>query len=90
MFNRNCLHCGSRYTYAVPSRAKIKVGEDGKVMADEQGLALKVMCRRCRNCGLDYFEDDRAAKNRAPSETEQKMLEAVRKYQEDKEKKKIQ
>jgi hypothetical protein len=89
MFNRTCMHCGSRFTYAVPSRAKNKVTEDGRLVADEQGLAVKVMCRRCRNCGIDYFEDERLT-NRPPTEVEQKMLEEVRKYREEKEKKKLQ
>ena len=89
MFNRTCVHCGSRFTYAVPTRSKIKVDADGKMEADENGFAIKIMCRRCRNCGEDYFEDQRAP-NRLVTDVEQKMLEAVRKYREDKEKKKLQ
>lgn len=89
MFSRSCIHCGSRFTYAVPSRAKNKVDENGRLVADEQGLAIKVMCRRCRNCGQDYFEEERHL-NRPPTETEQKMLDAIREHREEKEKKKLQ
>jgi hypothetical protein len=90
MINKRCPNseCGSMNTYAVPSRAKNKVDSDGKYVADENGLAIKVMCRRCRNCGEDYYDEQHP--RRAPTETEQKMLEAVRKYRDEKEKKKLQ
>lgn len=82
MINKRCpnMECGSNNTYAVPSRARNKIDEDGKLVADENGLAVKVMCRRCRNCGEDYYDEQRA--KRPPTETELKMLEEVRKYRE--------
>lgn len=60
MINKRCPRagCNSTHTYAVPSRAKTKVDEDGKVVLDEiTGEPVKIMCRRCRNCGNDYFDD---------------------------------
>jgi hypothetical protein len=60
MINKRCPReeCRSTHTYAVPSRAKTKVGEDGKVVLDEvTGEPVKIMCRRCRNCGRDYFDE---------------------------------
>jgi hypothetical protein len=60
MINRRCPNpeCGgSTNTYAVPSRAIVKVAADGKVDVDSNGIPVKIMCRRCRNCGQDYFDD---------------------------------
>jgi hypothetical protein len=55
--NKNCPGCGSRFTYAVPSRNKVKVGPDDKIMRDESGREIMVKCRRCRSCGDDYYDD---------------------------------
>jgi len=91
MINKRCpnAECGSTNTYAVPSRSKNKVDEDGRLVVDENGLAVKVMCRRCRNCGEDYYDDQKRI-SRPPTETEQKMLEEVRRYREERERKKLQ
>jgi hypothetical protein len=85
MFNRSCLNCGSRFTYAVPTRARIKKDANGKIEEDDKGNPIKVMCRRCRNCGEDYYED--GAVSRVLTETERKMLDAVNQYRESKNKK---
>lgn len=88
MFSRACINCGSRFTYAVPSRARMKKDANGKIEGDGKGNPIQIMCRRCRNCGEDYYED--GAVTRVLSDTESKMLEAVRKYREEKDKKKLQ
>jgi hypothetical protein len=80
MINKRCPNpdCGSNNTYAVPSRAQIKTDESGKVIFDERtGEPVKLMCRRCRNCGRDYM-DDGSFKPKAPS-SDSEIGRAVRK-----------
>lgn len=91
MINKRCPNpeCGgSTNTYAVPSRSRNKVDADGKLVANKEGFAVKIMCRRCRNCGEDYYDEQQP--KRPPTETEQKMLDAVRQYREAKDKNKLQ
>jgi hypothetical protein len=84
MINKRCprAECGSTHTYAVPSRAKTKVGEDGKVVLDEEtGEPMKIMCRRCRNCGKDYYDDgnDRRVANLPRDPAMRKNIEDIQK-----------
>lgn len=80
MINKRCPNeeCNSTNTYAVPSRAQVIVGPDGKVTLDEWGYAKKIMCRRCRNCGQDYLDDQKPKHdiNKLPPEM-QRVLKAV-------------
>lgn len=77
--NKNCVNCGSRFTYAVPSRNRTKIGPDDRVMRDAQGAEIKIKCRRCRSCGEDYY-DDMEPKLSPKSELQKKMVEAALKH----------
>lgn len=72
MINRRCPNpeCGSSHTYAVPSRAIVKTDAEGKIEYDEKGMPLKIMCRRCRNCGQDYFDDGKFKPSAGKNDTE--------------------
>jgi hypothetical protein len=84
MINRRCPNpqCnGSTNTYAVPSRAIIKKDENDKAVVDERtGLPLKIMMRRCRNCGEDYLDDGKGPAPRIPTGA---MGELIKKLQQE-------
>lgn len=83
MQTRCCLLCGSRNTYAVSSRAKVKCDAEGKVMKDTEGNALEIMCRKCRTCGKYYFEETEPQLERLPKEM-QALVKHTRAYMESK------
>jgi len=76
MINKRCPNpeCNSTYTYAVPTRAHVKTGEDGKVILDAEGYPEKIMCRRCRQCGKDYYDDNKFIPKAPRSDTEMGAL----------------
>jgi hypothetical protein len=79
MINKSCINCGSRFTYAVPSRNKVKVGPDDKVMRDSEGREIILKCRKCRSCGDDYY-DDSTPKLISKNEVQQRMIDAALKH----------
>jgi hypothetical protein len=85
MQSKTCRLCGSKFTYAKSSRNKVKVGEDDKVVRDEDGKEVMLECRHCRNCGKDYYEDTKPNLEKLPKEM-QELIKHTKAYMENRNK----